>query len=139
MASVIVWQKSCRAIYNYKKLPQYTVVQSNRKLVIARVLIKKKTDFRHRRVLDLRDTNIKQMLILVGPVFISTGVNQLNSIVDRSMASGLVEGSVSALNYSSEVANMVTQVVILSLTTILYPKMTELFARNNKAEKNPLP
>lgn len=79
------------------------------------------------------------MLILVGPVFISTGVNQLNSIVDRSMASGLVEGSVSALNYSSEVANMVTQVVILSLTTILYPKMTELFARNNKAEKIPLP
>jgi len=104
--------------------------------VYLRVLIKKKTDFRHRCVLDLRDTNIKQMLILVGPVFISTGVNQLNSIVDRSMASGLVEGSVSALNYSSEVANMVTQVVILSLTTILYPKMTELFARNNKAEKN---
>ena len=107
--------------------------------VYLRVLIKKKTDFRHRRVLDLRDTNIKQMLILVGPVFVSTGVNQLNSIVDRSMASGLVEGSVSALNYSSEVANMVTQVVILSLTTILYPKMTELFARNNKAEKNSLP
>lgn len=104
--------------------------------VYLRVLIKKKTDFRHRRVLNLRDTNIRQMLILVGPVFISTGVNQLNSIVDRSMASGLVEGSVSALNYSSEVANMVTQVVILSLTTILYPKMTELFARNNKAEKN---
>lgn len=104
--------------------------------VYLRVLIKKKTDFRHRRVLDLRDTNIKQMLILVGPVFISTGVNQLNSIVDRSMASGLVEGSVSALNYSSEVANMVTQVVILSLTTILYPKMTELFAKNDIKEKN---
>ena len=101
-----------------------------------RILIKKKTDFKHQQVLDFQDTNIRQMLILVGPVFISTGVNQLNSIVDRSMASGLVEGSVSALNYSSEVANMVTQVVILSLTTILYPKMTELFARNNKAEKN---
>lgn len=37
MASVIVWQKSCRAIYNYKKVPQYTVVQSNRKLVIAKI------------------------------------------------------------------------------------------------------
>lgn len=104
--------------------------------VYLRVLIKKKTDFKHQRVLDFRDTHIRQMLILVGPVFISTGVNQLNSIVDRSMASGLVEGSVSALNYSSEIANMVTQVVILSLTTILYPKMTEMFARNNEAEKN---
>lgn len=100
------------------------------------VLVKKRTDFRHQRVLDFRDINIRQMLVLVGPVFISTGVNQLNSIVDRSMASGLVEGSVSALNYSSEVANMVTQVVILSLTTILYPKMTELFARDDNKEKN---
>ena len=105
-------------------------------LVYLRVLVKKRTDFKHQRVLNFRDTNIRQMLILVGPVFISTGVNQLNSIVDRSMASGLIEGSVSALNYSSEVANMVTQVVILSLTTILYPKMTELFARNDKKEKN---
>ena len=105
-------------------------------LVYLWVLMKKRTDFKHQRVLNFRDTNIRQMLILVGPVFISTGVNQLNSIVDRSMASGLIEGSVSALNYSSEVANMVTQVVILSLTTILYPKMTELFARNDKKEKN---
>lgn len=105
-------------------------------LVYLRVLVKKKTDFKHKPVLNFRDTNIRQMLILVGPVFISTGVNQLNSIVDRSMASGLIEGSVSALNYSSEVANMVTQVVILSLTTILYPKMTELFARNDKEKKN---
>lgn len=105
-------------------------------LIYLRILIKRKTDFKHQCVLNFRDENIRQMLILVGPVFISTGVNQLNSIVDRSMASGLVEGSVSALNYSSEVANMVTQVVILSLTTILYPKMTELFARDNNAEKN---
>lgn len=100
------------------------------------VLVQKKTAFKHQCILNFKDTNIRQMLILVGPVFISTGVNQLNSIVDRSMASGLVEGSVSALNYSSEVANMVTQVVILSLTTILYPKMTILFARNDKKEKN---
>lgn len=105
-------------------------------LIYLRVLVKKKTNFKHQQVLSFRDTNIRQMLILVGPVFISTGANQLNSIVDRSMASGLIEGSVSALNYSSEVANMVTQVIILSLTTIIYPKMTLLFARNNKKEKN---
>lgn len=104
--------------------------------IYLRILISRKTDFKHQKTLNFHDANIRQMLILVGPVFISTGVNQLNSIVDRSMASGLVEGSVSALNYSSEVANMVTQVVILSLTTILYPKMTELFARDNKEEKN---
>ena len=105
-------------------------------LIYLQILIRKRTNFKHQCVLDFKDSNIRQMLILVGPVFISTGVNQLNSIVDRSMASGLVEGSVSALNYSSEVANMVTQVIILSLTTILYPKMTELFARNDIKKRN---
>lgn len=100
------------------------------------VLVRKKTSFKHQKILKLNDPAIKEMLILVGPVFISTGVNQLNTIVDRALASGLVEGSVSALNYSSEVANIVTQVIILSLTTILYPKMTRLFATNNKESQS---
>lgn len=96
------------------------------------VLMKTKTSFKHKFILKLRDPAIRRMLILVGPVFISTGVNQLNTIIDRALASGLTEGSVSALNYSSEVANIVTQVIILSLTTILYPQMTRLFATNEK-------
>lgn len=112
------------------------LVSSYSQLVYLRILIKKNTDFKHSRCLDFNDSYIRQMLILVGPVFISTGVNQLNSIVDRALASRLVEGSVSALNYSGEVANIITQVVILSLTTILYPKMTSLFAGINEREKS---
>lgn len=112
------------------------LVASYSQLAYLRILIKKNTKFRHTKYVDFADPQIKQMFLLVGPVFVSTGVNQLNSIVDRSMASGLVEGSVSALNYSSEVANIVTQVIILSLTTILYPKMTELYAKNNEKKQN---
>jgi len=100
-------------------------------LVYLRVLIKKKTSFRHSTYCKPSDGQIRQMLVLVGPVFISTGVNQINSIIDRALASRLPEGSVSALNYSGEVSNIVKQVVIMSLTTILYPKMTELFAEND--------
>ncbi len=97
-----------------------------------RILVARKTKFRHNPILDLRDPHIIKMLILVGPVFISTGVNQLNTIIDRTLASRLVEGSISALNYASEVTNIIVQVIILSLTTILYPKMTRLFAENNR-------
>ena len=100
------------------------------------VLMKTKTSFKHKFILKLRDPAIRRILILVGPVFISTGVNQLNTIIDRALASGLTEGSVSALNYSSEVANIVTQVIILSLTTILYPQMTRLFATNEKKSQS---
>ena len=112
------------------------LVASYSQLVYLQILVRKNTDFKHSRCLDFKDSYIRQMLILVGPVFISTGVNQLNSIVDRALASRLVEGSVSALNYSGEVANIITQVVILSLTTILYPKLTALFAGSNEREKS---
>lgn len=112
------------------------LLASYSQLIYLRILMKKNTEFIHSWYFDFRQPQIKQMLILVGPVFISTGVNQLNSIVDKAMASRLVEGSISALNYSNEVANIVVQVIILSMTTILYPKMTELFARNNESERN---
>lgn len=105
-------------------------------LAYLRILIKKRTKFKHSTYFNMNDQNLIKMLILVGPVFISTGVNQVNSIVDRSLASKLVEGSVSALNYSSEIANIVIQVIILSLTTILYPKMTMLFSQNKENEKD---
>ena len=99
------------------------------------VLIKRKTKFKHIKYLKLNDKIIWNMLVLVGPMFISTGINQINVIVDRSLASRLVEGSVSALNYSNEIVSIVTQVIILSLTTILYPTMTKLFSIGNKDEE----
>lgn len=100
--------------------------------VYLRILMKTRTDFKHEAVLNIKDQHIKEMLILVGPIFISSSINQVNSIVDKALGSRLIEGSVAALNYSNEVSNIITQVFILSLTTILYPKMTELFAKNAK-------
>ena len=112
------------------------LLSSFSQLMYLRILMKKNTNFIHDRHLSFKDPHIIKMLILVGPVFISTGVNQINSMVDRSLASGLVEGSVSALNYSSEISNIVVHVIILSLTTILYPKMTQLFLKNDEIQKN---
>lgn len=123
-------------IQNVYVLAVGLLVASYSQFLYLKILMWRKTTFKHTRYINFLDPQIKQMLALVGPVFISTGVNQLNSVVDRSMASGLIEGSVSALNYSSEVANIVTQVLILSLTTILYPRMTELFLKNDNKSKN---
>lgn len=94
---------------------------------------KKKTDFRFHFECNFRDETILQMLRLVGPVFLSTAIGQINTIIDRSLASGLEVGSASALNYANEVTNIITQVVIMSMTTIMYPKLTELFASKDES------
>src|SRR3712207_7322534 len=48
-----------------------------------------------------RDGYIRDMLLLVAPVLVSTSVSQINRAVDKALASTLVVGSMSSLNYSN--------------------------------------
>ena len=60
------------------------------------LLIKK--GFKHRLTVNLRDENIRQILFLVIPVFIGSYINQINAVVNRTLASTLDSGSITALN-----------------------------------------
>lgn len=118
---------------NFYVLAVGAVVASISQLVYLKFIIKK-TDFKHSLVVNVKDKYIKTMFQLLVPVFFSTAINQLNNIVSKSMASGLEEGSISALNYSNKVNSIILEVVILSMTTILYPTLSNLFSSNKTNE-----
>lgn len=99
-------------------------------LVYLRILIAR-TPYRYHMTLKVKDDHLKKTIFLIAPVFLSTAVNQLNNIVDRSLASRLMEGSISALNYSNKVNSIVLEVIIMSITTIFYPTLSALFAKND--------
>lgn len=65
------------------------------------------------------------------PIVIGNGVLAINSAIDRLLATKFSEGSVSALSYSETVTQLITGVFITSMTTVLYPAMTEEFSKNN--------
>lgn len=66
----------------------------------------------------------KAIVALAIPVFIGSTVNQINTFVDKMLASGLVSGSVSALNYSYLLVNMITALTTAIIVTIIYPRLT---------------
>lgn len=78
------------------------------------------------------DKYIRELIPLVTPVFLGDAVNEINSIVDRTLVSGLSTGSVSYLNYSYKVINLIIGVVVVSLITIIYPKISKVFAEGKK-------
>lgn len=96
----------------------------------------KKNNYKHIWYIDIKDHNIKKVILMVAPVFVSAAVTQINTIVDRSLVSGLQTGSIAALNYSSKLIGFVTGVFIVSLMTIIYPKMSEFVSKNKKEEMN---
>ena len=82
------------------------------------------------RGLDYRPTlkmggAAKEIVVLAIPVFIGSTVNQVNSFVDKMLASGLPVGSVSALNYGYLLTNMITALTITIIVTIIYPRLAQ--------------
>lgn len=62
------------------------------------------------------------------PIILGNGVVQINMIVDKALGSMLEEGALSALAYSGTLNALVTGVFITSLSTVLYPTLTEAAA-----------
>lgn len=77
---------------------------------------------------------IKHMLILVLPLIIGTSAYQINTLVDRTVASGLGEGAISSLNYALRINGFIQGVFITTLLTVMYPIITE-YASNRQFDQ----
>lgn len=94
------------------------------KFVVIWIVARKK-GFKYRPSFQV-DRKVKNIFAMALPVFIGASVLQINVFVDKTLASGLKEGSVSALNYANLLNAMIMAVTITILTTIIYPKLTQL-------------
>lgn len=80
------------------------------------------------------DSYIHKLLILVLPVFIGEAVNEINSLVDKSLVSSLETGSVAALNYAYKIINLMTGIIAASILTVQYPRLASAAADNKGNE-----
>lgn len=83
----------------------------------------KKADFKYKLTVSL-NRSVKELLALAFPVFIGSYVLQISTFVDKTLASGLPEGSVAALNYAMLLVTLVTGLTTNIFVTIIYPKIT---------------
>ncbi|MBW4861656.1 MAG: murein biosynthesis integral membrane protein MurJ [Paeniclostridium sp.] len=93
-----------------------------------------KSNFRYKAYINLKDKHIKKMLWLIIPVFIGVGVNQLNNIVDRSLASTLGDGIITILNSANRLNNFVIGLFIATIAAVVYPTFSKLSNEGNKAK-----
>lgn len=91
-----------------------------------------KKGYRFKPVIDFKDKYLKKMLWLVLPVFIGVAVNQINTMVDRSLASGLGDGVITALNNANRLNGFVLGLFIATLGAVIYPTLSKLSTENNK-------
>lgn len=81
----------------------------------------KRAGFKYSPIFDPKDIYVRRVLQLSIPVLIGVAINDLNAIVNRTMASDLVDGSISALNYGDKLNALVQGVFIVAITTVIFP------------------
>jgi putative peptidoglycan lipid II flippase len=80
---------------------------------------------------DFKDPNIILILKRLPAVMITAGVSQLNTLVDKIMASGLPTGTVSSLSYGNRLLNVFSGLLTTAVSTALYPLMSQMAAEKN--------
>lgn len=91
----------------------------------------KRHRYSFRPCFNFGDKQIRRLLWLVLPIFLGKAITQLNTMLDRTIASVLPEGSVSALSYANRVTGFVTAVFVVSVATAIFPQLSRLNAGNN--------
>ncbi|MCB2289985.1 murein biosynthesis integral membrane protein MurJ [Clostridium sp. CS001] len=83
-----------------------------------------KNGYKYRFKININDSRIKKMLTLIIPVLIGTGVNQINTLVDRIMASGLPDGSIVSMDFAIKISTLVYGTFALPIITVIYPTLS---------------
>lgn len=84
-----------------------------------------KIGYRPKFVADFKDQYVREAIVLAIPVFVSVSVNDINTIVNRNLASGMGEGAASILYYSNKMNTMIIGIFITAITAIVFPILTK--------------
>lgn len=92
----------------------------------------RRTGYRHYPILDFHDSNVRTIVMLALPIIVGVAVQDLNKIVDSNLASFIMrDGGVAILTFANRMIGFVSGIVIISITTAIYPSLSRLAAARN--------
>lgn len=98
-----------------------------------------KKGYSYKFKVDFNDFFLKRMIYLSLPVIIGSSVLQVNKIIDRTLASQIAVGGISALNYAYKIEGFITGIFVISIVTVMYPNISRMaVAKNFKGMKKAL-
>lgn len=103
--------------------------------VLFLVIIVRKV-YRPSFIFDIKDVNLKKAIRMSLPVFWSISVAEINTMVNRMVASFLFVGSIAALSYAQKINSVFIQFFTSAITTIVYPLYAESAAKGDTEQLN---
>ncbi|NTW70847.1 MAG: murein biosynthesis integral membrane protein MurJ [Eubacteriaceae bacterium] len=87
--------------------------------------------FKYHFNLNFKDQNIKTLILNTMPLVLGVSVNQINILVDKNLASRIAVGGITALTYAERVNGIFEGIFVVSISTIMFPKISKMAAEHN--------
>ncbi|KUG04979.1 putative peptidoglycan lipid ii flippase murj [hydrocarbon metagenome] len=104
---------------------------------LAQVLIQipalKKLGVSYHLEIDLSHPGVRKVWELMAPAMVGISINQLYITIDRILASGLIEGSISALNFANRLMFLPYNLFVAAINTAVFPTLSEQAAEKDYA------
>lgn len=91
----------------------------------------RKSGYKHKGIINIKDKYIKKMAYIALPVIVGASVNQINTLVDKTLASSIAVGGISALNYAGKLSDSILGLIVSTVAAVIYPNMSKMAAKND--------
>ena len=118
------------AVYNIWILPVGCAMAIGVRVLVMTPSVKK-TGLKYRPNFRWKDEHVSYFFKLLLPVVIGVAVNDLNVIFDRTIASQVTIGAISALTYASSLVQLVNGGLVQPVSTVYYPYITNYISSGN--------
>lgn len=130
IGSILVSKSSNEIILSYG----FVIATISQLFLLYPFVLKK--GYRHKLTIKFNDPYVIDMYKMVTPIMLGVSVTQLNLLVDKTIASRIAVGGISALNYANTLISFVTGIFVLSIVVVFYPKISKLAVENDSEGLN---
>ncbi|MEI7884506.1 MAG: murein biosynthesis integral membrane protein MurJ [Clostridia bacterium] len=99
--------------------------------LLIQLVVMRKIGHHHKLQLNLKGKELRETVLLALPVFVGQTAGAVNLFVDRSIASGLPEGSIAALSYGATLNGFAFGIIAAIAAKLIYPAITERAVKND--------
>lgn len=79
-------------------------------------------------IIELKNKYMLKLIKLALPLIFGIAICQINVLVDKTLASKIAIGGVSALNYADRLNSFILSTVVMSISTVIFPLLSRMFS-----------
>src|SRR5699024_4012829 len=97
-----------------------------------------KKEIKIKPMIDIKDSYMKESIVLLVPLVLAQGITQGNYYVTNALASGLDQGTISTLKNANNLFSAIHSLFTTAFSQVVFPSIADAFSQKDKSKAKKL-